>query len=90
MGLVTICIPDAKVSVPPLVDSDTDVLFKYRWIRDDVVGRNKYKVGTSDLDTNDGKSIFSNVDGVGFMKSMLLFFHTRRIYNNKGPKYGSR
>ena len=33
--------------------------------------------------------MFTNLTGVGFMKSMIAFSEQRRIYNENGPKIGA-
>ena len=55
-----------------------------------VNGDNSTAKGVSNFDNDDLKKVLYNVDGVGFMKSMIAFFEQRRIYNDQGPKDGKR
>ena len=86
VGLVSIALPDTKV--PLLVGSrgDRTILFKSKWIR--VEGSN-HKTGLAHFDTVKVEQVVHDVDGIGFMKSMLTFFEQQRIYNDNGPKYGA-
>ena len=92
VGMVSVSLPDSQVVV--LVNADgscsetnPDVLFKSKWIRIEV---SKNNVGTANFDCLDLRRVFSNVDGIGFMKSMVTFFEHRRIYNDSGPKLGAK
>ena len=91
VGMVAISLPDTKVSLPPLVTTDDEmpnpILAKCEWVR--VNGDNTTTKGVSNFDNNDLKKVLYNVDGVGFMKSMIAFFEQRRIYNDEGPKQGA-
>ena len=47
-------------------------------------------MGSAYFDTDDIKDVFYNVDGVGFMKSMIAYFEKQRLFNNSGPKLGAK
>ena len=87
----TILLPNTRVSVPPLVTTNAliprPILAKYEWVRAN--GNGSTMTGGSYFDGEDFKRVFYNVDGVGFMKSMIAFFEQRRIYNDEGPKQGA-
>ena len=81
VGLVAVSLPDSQVVV--LVNADgscsetnPDVLFKSKWIR---IEASRNWVGNGNFDCLDLSRVFSNVDGIGFMKSMVSFFEQRRI-----------
>ena len=38
----------------------------------------------------DLKQVLSNVDGIGFMQTMITFFEQRRINNYDGPENGAK
>ena len=67
-------------------ENDVIVLFGTWWVR---IEGSKNTKGSAKFDTNDLKQVFSNVDGIGFMKSMIAFFEQRRIYNDFGSKFGA-
>lgn len=84
VGLSSIALPDANVTLPSLSD---DVTLGYSsWRRIEILDH--YTQGEV-FTVRELKNVFSNVDGVGFMKSMIAFFEQRRIYNNSGPKFGA-
>ena len=85
VGLMSIALPDAQV--PVKVDADHLHLFQVWWVRLEGASNRK---GIAAFDGNDLKQVFSNVDGVGFMKSMIAVFEQRRIYNDFGPKFGAK
>ena len=91
VGLSAISLPETKVSLPPLVTTDDQmpnpILAKCEWVR--VNDAHSTTKGVSNFDNNKLKEVLYNVDGVGFMKSMIAFFEQRRIYNNDGPKQGA-
>ena len=62
-------------------------LAKYEWIR--INSPSSTTAGVATFDADDVERVFYNVDGVGFMKSMMAFFQQRRIYNQDGPKQGA-
>ena len=86
VGLLGISLPDAKVPVIIGSEGDRVVLFKTKWIR---VESSNNRILQASFDSEDLKQVFSNVDGIGFMKSMIAFFEQRRIYNESGPKFGA-
>ena len=86
VGLMSISLPDAQVPVE-VGHADGTGLFQIWWVR--LEGARNRK-GTATFDINDLKQVFSNVDGIGFMKSMIAFFEQRRIYNDSGPKFGAK
>ena len=92
MGLSSITVPDTKalLLVNP-VDSTNNptVLFKVNWIRLDGRG-GEHTSGQANFDVNDLDRVFSNVTGTGFVSSMITFFEQRRIYNDFGPKFGTK
>ena len=90
VGLSAIALPDSQVSIPPLVTAQgaNPTLAKYEWIRINSASSTTAGVGTFDADDVD--RVFDNVDGIGFMKSMIAFFQQRRIYNNDGPLQGAK
>ena len=86
VGSSSISLPDAKVKVPVLV-APNETLFHMSWLAEESDGflfNRKANYEPSDL-----RQVFSNIDGVGFMKAMITFFEQRRIYNDGGPHYGS-
>ena len=86
VGLMSISLPDAQVPVDVGHGNGTG-LFQTWWVR--IEGARHLK-GSATFDLNDLKQVFSNVDGIGFMKSMIAFFEQRRIYNDAGPKFGAK
>ena len=90
VGLSAIALPDTQVSIPPLITAKVEVptLAKYEWIR--INGADSTTAGVATFDADDVDRVFYNVDGIGFMKSMIAFFQQRRIYNNDGPRQGAK
>ena len=92
VGLSAIALPDTQVSLPPLVSTSASLpdpkLAKYEWVR--INSGTSTTAGSATFDVSDLKRVFHNVDGVGFMKSMISFFEQRRIYANDGPKQGAK
>ena len=90
VGLSAIALPDTQVSIPPLITAVARVptLAKYEWIR--INGPSSTTAGVATFDADDVDRVFYNVDGIGFMKSMIAFFQQRRIYNDGGPKQGAK
>ena len=86
VGLSSISLPDVKVHLPKLVNSN-DILFTMDWIMKYPAGALKF--GRAHYDPNDLRTVVEYVDGVGFMKSMVTFFEQRRILNYQGPHLGS-
>ena len=91
VGLSGIALPDTQVSIPPLITANVQrpipTLAKYEWIR--INGPSSTTAGVATFDADDVDRVFYNVDGIGFMKSMMAFFQQRRIYNQEGPKQGA-
>ena len=91
VGLSAVSLPDTQVSLPPLVTTNAEVprpiLAKYEWLR--INGKSSTTKGVANFDGEDLKRVFHNVDGIGFMKSMMAFFQQRRIYNDNGPRQGA-
>jgi len=87
----SISLPDAQVTLFPLSTTDPDdkkvTLASYAWQRLFGSGHN---LGATNFDTEDLKAVFQNVDGVGFMKSMIAYFQRQRIFADNGPKLGSK
>ena len=81
VGLSSITLPDVKVHLPKLVNSN-DILFTMDWIMKYPTGA--FKFGRAHYDPNDLRTVVEYVDGVGFMKSMVTFFQQRRILNYQG------
>ena len=90
VGLSAIALPDSQVSIPPLVTAQgaNPTLAKYEWIR--INSASSTTAGVATFDADDVNRVFYNVDGIGFMKSMMAFFQQRRIYNNDGPRQGAK
>ena len=92
VGLSSITLPDSKaLLLIDRVDSNNNptVLFKVTWVRLDAQGGG-FTNGSAMFDVNDLDKVFSNVTGVGFVRSMISFFELRRIYNDFGPKFGAK
>ena len=89
--MAAISLPDTQMSLPPLVTADDQSpvpsLARYEWVR--INSTDSTTKGVSDFDANDLKKVMYNVNGIGFMKSMIAHFEQRRIYNNNGPRQGS-
>lgn len=95
VGLSSIALPDAEVTVPLLTaikddDDVSTVLFKSKWLRMELGASMGHTTGDANFDSVDLKQVFSNVNEIRFMKSMIAFFEQRPIYNNGGPKFGSQ
>ena len=91
VGMSSITMPDAQVALPSLTSTDPDdkkvTLAYYAWRRLFGSGHN---LGGTNFDTDDLKAVFHNVDGVGFMKSMIAYFQRQRIFDDYGPKLGAK
>ena len=92
VGLSSITLPDTKALL--LIDrvdasNNPTVLFKVQWVRLDGQGGG-FTNGSAMFDVNDLDKVFTNVTGVGFVRSMISFFELRRIYNDFGPKFGAK
>ena len=89
--MAAVSLPDTQVSLPPLVKTDDQnpnaVLARYEWVR--VNSASSTTKGATNFNASDLKKVMYNVDGTGFMKSMMAHFHQRRIYNDHGPKQGA-
>jgi len=89
VGLFSIAMPDAHVTIPSFGDSEDKVILSFSaWRRVDSSDTHRY--GEAYFDTHDLKEVFSNVDGIGFMKSMISYFYKQRIFKNSGPKFGAK
>ena len=89
VGMSSIAMPDAHVTLPSFTASeDKTVLSSFAWRR--VESSSYYRFKEAYFDTDDLKEVFYNVDGVGFMKSMISFFTRQRIFKNSGPKLGAK
>jgi len=89
----SISLPDARVTISSLSDEegeDNIILAFTLWQRMDNSTSNIYTTGSASFDTNDLKEVFYNVDGVGFMKSMIAYFERQRVYVKRGPKLGAQ
>jgi len=91
VGMSSIAMPDAQVTLPSLTPTAPDnkkvTLAYYAWQR---LSGSRYDLGGAYFDTDDLKEVFHNVDGVGFMKSMIAYFQRQRIFSDSGPKLGSK
>ena len=91
VGMSSITLPDDQVTLFSLSPTDPDdkkvTLASYAWQRLFGSGHN---LGATNFDTEDLKAVFQNVDGVGFMKSMIAYFQRQRIFADNGPKLGSK
>ena len=89
VGMSSISMPDAHVSLPSFTKSEDKTILSFSaWRRIDSSSYQQY--GEAYFDTDDLKEVFYNVDGVGFMKSMIAYFHRQRVFKNNGPKLGSK
>ena len=89
VGMSSIAMPDAHVTLPSFTASEDKVILAYfAWRRID--SSSAYMHGEAYFDTDDLKEVFHNVDGIGFMKSMLAYFERQRIYANNGPRLGAK
>ena len=90
VAMAAISLPDTQMSLPPLVTADSPApsLARYEWIRINSVSSTTK--GRAEFDSNELKKVMYNVNGIGFMKSMIAFFEQQRIYNNDGPKQGAK
>jgi len=90
VGMSSIAMPDAHVTLPPITKTSTVnqriTLAYYAWQR---LAGGRYDIGGAYFDTGHLKEVFHNVDGVGFMKSMIAFFERQRIFDS-GPKLGAK
>ena len=90
--MAAISLPDTQLSLPPLVPTDRQepnhILAKCEWVRINSVSSTIK--GADNFNTDDLKRLLYNVNGIGFMKSMIAFFEHSRIYNDHGPKQGAK
>ena len=91
VAMAAISLPDTQVSLPPLVKADdkdpNPTLARIEWIR--INSASSTVKGATNFNTDDLKELMYNVNGIGFMKSMIAYFEHRRIYNDHGPKQGA-
>ena len=75
VGLFSIDMPDAHVTLPSFKDSAGKVTLAYTaWRRIESESSNGYTFGEASFDTDDLKEVYSNVNGVEFMKSIISHF----------------
>ena len=90
VSLAAISLPDTQVSLPPLVKADTQkpnpLLARTDWVR--INSASSTTKGATNFDADELKKLMYNVNGIGFMKSMIAFFE-HRIYNDHRPKQGA-
>ena len=91
VAMAAISLPDTQVSLPPLVKADAQdpnpVLARCEWVR--INSASSTTKGATNFNADDLKKLMYNVNGIGFMKSMIAYFEQRRIYNDHGPKQGA-
>ena len=91
VAMAAISLPDTQVSLPPLVKAyaqkPNPILARIEWIR--INSASSTIKGAVNFSTDDLKELMYNVNGIGFMKSMIAYFEHRRIYNDHGPKQGA-
>ena len=92
VAMAAISLPDTQVTLPPLVKADdktpNPLLARIEWVR--VNSASSTTKGATNFNTDDLKKLMYNVNGIGFMKSMIAFFEHSRIYNDYGPKQGAK
>ena len=80
VGLSSISVPDAEVTIPALPVADDSTLFKFWWVRDNLTKRyqnERYTHGNTFLNHHDLNNVFTEVDGVEFMRSVVNFYEQR-------------
>lgn len=91
VGLTSISLPDNKLIIPAVTDDPKTILFKYEWLH----GENYNHHYVSRLNLTDLNNVFSRMNGVEFMKSVLNFCQQKRyktggkgapVYN---PEWGA-
>jgi len=91
VGLFSIDMPDAHVTLPSFKDAAGKVtLASTAWRRIEPETPNGYTFGKASFDTDDLKEVYSNVNGVEFMKSIISHFERERVFNNSGPRVNSK
>ena len=91
VGLFSIAMPDAHVTLPAFTESkDKVTLARTEWRRIEPETSHGYTFGEASFDTDDLKEVYSNVNGVEFMKSILSYFERERVFNNSGPRMNSK
>ena len=91
VGLFSIAMPDAHVTLPSFTDSEGKVTLAYiAWRRVEPGTSDGHSFGEALFDTENVKEVFSNVNGVEFMKSILSYFEMERILKYSGPRLNSR
>ena len=91
VGLCSIAMPDAHVMLPSFTDSEDKVTLAYTaWRRVEPRTSNGHSFGEALFSTENVKEVFSNVNGVEFMKSILSYFERERIFKYSGPRLNSR
>ena len=91
VGLFSIAMPDAHVTLPSFTDSADKVTLAYAaWRRVEPGTSNGHSFGEASFDTDDIKEVFSNLNGVEFMKSIHSYFERERIFKYSGPRMNSK
>ena len=91
VGLFSIDMPDAHVTLPSFKDSAGKVTLAYTaWRRIEPETSAGYTFGEASFDTDDLKEVYSNVNGVEFMKSIISHFERECVFNNSGPRVNSK
>ena len=75
VGLFSIAMPDAHVTLPSFTDFEDKVtLASTAWRRIEPETPSGYTFGEASFDTDDLKEVYSNMNGVEFMKSVISQF----------------
>jgi len=91
VGMSSIAMPDAHVTLPSFADSEDKVTLAYTaWRRVEPGTSSGHSFGEALFSTENVKEVFSNVNGVEFMKSILSYFERERIFKYSGPRINSR
>jgi len=91
VGLFSIAMPDAHVTLPSFTDFEGKVTLAYTaWRRLEPGTSHGRSYGEASFDTENVKEVFSNVNGVEFMKSVISYFERQRIFINSGPRFNSK
>jgi len=91
VGLFSIDMPDAHVTLPSFTDFEGKVTLAYTaWRRVEPGTSNGHSFGEAFFDTENVKEVFSNVNGVEFMKSIISYFERERIFGYSGPRLNSK
>ena len=75
MGLVAVSLPDPTSQVPPLMKDNNVVMFWAYWIADNTTLVQGNRVFDASFQPQDlRQEDLETLDGIGFMKTMKLFF----------------